>query len=272
MVHERLPDLNTSWASATGPTGAGNAHLNEIEAEIAADRAPIVDGSSLVVPTDCLYFDNAGVTVRVSVGPRGERITVSDDGNAPDRIVASGRRVVAIERTAGRIARKHGLAASGGVLVSSPLEVADVAAYIGIVANASRELADALREMSLPRVSRDLTAEMIERLDGWFPGIATRRNAEVPGTSHKLHRFDLEATIDHDEILLIDEIRPKRVNTILAAGFDVGRRSDLNFSLWAVYDPADAAGIGAPNFSLLGSVVRTVSIDEVSASMLRRIA
>jgi len=109
---------------------------------------------------------------------------------------------------------------------------------------------------------------MIRNLDGWFPGIATRRNAEFRGSSNKVYRFDLEAVLEDGTVMLLDEVKPKRVNNILAANFDVGRREDERFSTWAVFDPAIANDIGAPSLSLLGSVVKTVSIDDINAAMI----
>lgn len=235
---------------------------------VAAERAPVRAGDDYVFATDCLYFDASTVAIRITISPRGERITVSDDGNAIDRVIAMERRVPGYEKTARAVATRNGIQANAGVLFANPSCIEEIAVYISIVANASKELADRLKDVSIARSYRDLTNEMIGRLDNWFPGIATRRNANVLGVSNKVHSFDLEAVFDNQKTILIDEIRPRNVNAILAASFDVGRRSDIDLSMWAVYDPAIANDIGGPNLTLLASVAKTVSIDDLTPDLL----
>lgn len=272
MVFNRMQGSHPGSYNAVRPAKSDNIAMNLVLDNLVEERAAIFDGGDLILATDCLYFDATSVAVRISISPRGERIAVSDEGNAVDRVVASGRKAHAFDRTAKAVAKRHGLASSNGVLIAYPDSADEVSAYVALVANASVELAMRLREVSLPRDHRDITAEMIERLDSWFPGIATRKKAEISGSSNKVHTFDLEATMGDGKIILLDEIRPKRVNTILAAGFDVGRRQDVNLSIWAIYDPAMIEAIGSPNLSLLSSVTRTVAIDRVSKDLLAKAA
>ncbi|MCP1274635.1 hypothetical protein NKW43_13250 [Gluconobacter albidus] len=270
MVFNRMqgsrPGSDSSFRFAQGD----NPIMSTILETVAAERAPVRAGDDYVFATDCLYFDASSVAIRVAVSPRGERLTVSDDGNAIDRVIAMERRVPGYERTAKAVAARNGIQANAGVLFANPSCAEEIAVYISIVANASKELADRLKDASIARSYRDLTNEMIGRLDNWFPGIATRRNANILGVSNKVHSFDLEAILENQKTILIDEIRPRNVNTILAASFDVGRRSDIDLSMWAVYDPAIANDIGGPNLTLLASVARTISIDELTPDLLLR--
>lgn len=268
MVYHRMPGHSPGPHGDIRTSSARQTIITNVKNEILADRLLSASGDSMSVVTDCLYYDFSSVSVRIIIGPQGDRISVTDDGNALDRLVAEGKRPHSAARLASGIAKKYGLTSCDGVILSPEISISDIPAFIALVSNASSELALSLTNHAEPRVYRDITKEFIERLDVWFPGISTKKNAGFLGASNKVHTFDIEAVYQNKTPLLIDEVRPRKVNSIVSANFDVSRREDINISRWAIYDPAMEKDIGAENLSLLASITHVVAIDAINRNMI----
>lgn len=268
MVYHRMLGSSPGTHGEIRSSSTRQAIIEKVKKEINADRELLVRGDIISVVTDCLYYDFSSVSVRIIIGPKGDRILVTDDGNALDRIVSEGKRPYSGARLASAVAKRYGLTSRDGILLSPEISVSEIPSFVALVSNASSELALSLTNYAEPRVYRDIAKEFIDRLDDWFPGISTKKNANFLGASKKVHTFDIEAVYKDKTPLLIDEVRPRKVNSIVSANFDLSRREDINVSRWAIYDPAITKDIGPENLSLLASITHVVEIDAINKNML----
>jgi hypothetical protein len=227
----------------------------------------------VLVTTDCLYPDGTAVVVVVSGGERGETLIVHDDGGATDALVSAGRASVRASGIMRMIAQRFDLRVSEGAITSAPSPIADVAALIPLVANASQEAARRLLEASVPLRRRDVPGEAVRALQAWRPDIEIHREHAVLGASSRTHRFDLFAPLPGGAALLIDAVTPDAasVNAAVVANFDVGRRRDARFARAIVFDPDMIEKFGPGNLALLGEAALTIPI-EVLASKLPELA
>ena len=238
------------------PAGAHDAAVELVSRALGAWRRISLTERGIMVTTDCLYSDGTSVVVAVVGARHGETVVVHDDGGAEDRLAASGRRLEAAAKILARVARKWRLKLEGFRLTAGHVSVEDLPALVPIVANASREAAEALLGASAPRVRRDLVGEVIETLHRRMPDRHLSLNYEVGGESRRPYHFDVAVSVREGVTLLVETVSPnaRSVNEMVAANVDIGRRHDHKFSRIMVYDPEQQERFKSGSLSLLASV------------------
>ncbi|NBC33648.1 MAG: hypothetical protein GVY13_13320 [Alphaproteobacteria bacterium] len=109
------------------------------------------DGSVRLV-TQCFYPSKEAVCLRITGGV--DTFVVSDEGGALDDAETAGLPTAPVVKTIARMARRSGLDAESGVILSPLVQVADLPAAILLVANASKEVAHASLERWKPTETR----------------------------------------------------------------------------------------------------------------------
>jgi len=207
-------------------------------------RSTEIDGY-IAVPTHCLYPSNKAVTVYVTGGPTGSR--VSDEGGALDELSAHGRSISDPDRFLARFCRVGGLLASGGKISSIPVPMEGLAAAVVLVANASSAAARWGLDHSPALRRRDLRQEVYAVLTRHFPKEKIASQARLTGKSSRQYHFDHVVQFD-DRKLIVDSVLPdaNSVNSRAIAHFDVSQMEDLRLIQRIVYDdeePWDAADL-----------------------------
>ncbi len=227
---------------------------------LGAWRRIALTSRGILVTTDCLYPDGTSIVVAVVGGRQGETIVVHDDGGAEDRLAASGRHLKGATKILGRIAHKWRLKVEDFRLTTLPVSADDLPIMLPIVANASREAAEALLLASSPRARRDLVGEVIATLHRKMPDRYLNLNYGVGGASHRHYQFDVAVQLRQDVTLLVETVSPtaRSVNEMVAANLDIGRLPNSHFRPIMVYDPEQQDRFRTGSLSLLASVGPTV--------------
>lgn len=162
-----------------------------------------VDGGTLVT-TQCLYPGGDGVSVVVSQGAGGYR--VSDDGAGWQALLAAGMEVSPSThgKRARLIAEMMGVDFRGS-FIADEIAVSQLGAAIVIVANASqRWVTDVLSERQR-RVERDLRRLVSEQLARLFPKDRVRNQAPLSGATSKTYEFANIVTLPN-RLLIVEPV------------------------------------------------------------------
>ena len=223
--------------------------LAAIESAMASWPKPRIDGTTVVVPTHCLYPTNHIVNVYIEEAER--EFTVHDNGEALDQLRAMGGHEPAPGYLIRAAVRRDGLSVSEGYRIFAPnVRIDGLAGAVALVANAARDAADLLIAHHRPLPRRPLSQELEAILDVQFPSL-WRKEEAIVGQSNKHHRFDYTIAVDHNRKILLDIAKPdaSSINAAVVANLDVRTAHPNAFIQRIVYDDADSWS--AENLSLL---------------------
>lgn len=209
--------------------------LANIEAALAGWPRPRFEGTSIIVPTTCLYPSNGIVNVYVE---GGDSEFLAHDGRAAigELHAAIGMEPVPNSFIYG-VAKRRGVAvAKDGALFVKKLDVKALAGAVALVANASREVAAHLIEHYRPPRRRPLSEQVEAILNARFPS-QWRKEEGIIGRSAKRHHFDYVVQRDRQPVL-IDLVRPdaSSVNAAVVAHLDVEQGQPNAFVHRVIYD------------------------------------
>lgn len=218
-----------------------------------------LDGG-VMVSTDCLYPSMSSVVVFVEGGK--ENFIVHDGLGAIREAAASNVRFERADRIIRPIVAGFGLSVSqNGTITSRNAPETDIGALVLMVANASRDAANALLARYKPVVSRSAKEVVRDILHKRFSEPRIHHRVSVDGES-KRHLFDYAVDLENGTRLLLDIVSPdaSSVNSAVVASFDIAKRSagDQKVISRIVYD--DAQNWNPQDLALLGAVGRPVKL------------
>jgi len=268
MVSGGMQDSRSGDSAFRRPE-ANDALVKLATQELAQWRRLTQTSRGVLVTTDCLYLDGTSVVVAVDGGPRAETVVVHDDAGADDRLAAGGRVTDKASSVLRRIAKRYGLQSDGNSITSAPSPPSHISMLVPLVANASKEAAEALWSASVPRLKRDLVGEVAQVLSATFPEQHVFKRRSVQGASTRAYEFDMYVELRGDRVVLVDAITPssRSINSAFVSNVDVGRRGDKKFLSYVVYTNDDKARIGAGSLSLLASVATPVEFKSLEGTL-----
>ena len=224
-------------------------------------------GERIAVPTQCLYPSNASVTVYLTGGPQGAR--VSDEGGAIDELSAHGRSPGNPDRYLRRFCNRAALMSERGKIYSPVVPLSGLAAAITLVANTSAAAAHwGIEHLKFPR-RRDLRKELYEVLRLRFPEDRIEGGRRLTGKSTRQYRFDQVVRLNGERLLVIDSVLPdaNSINSHTVAHLDIRQNDDPNVLQRLVYD--DEEHWNAADLNLLQMAATLVPFSNVGSSLDR---
>lgn len=190
----------------------------------------------LAVPTHCLYPSNTSVTVYVTGGPHGAR--VSDDGGAIDELSHHGCLLSDPDKYLRRFCRRAGLNSQHGRIYSSVVPADGLVAAVALVANTSSTAAHWGIDRITTRRLRDLRKELYAVLKQRFPEERILLEGRLTGKSNRQYHFDHVITLNRDRRLVVDSVLPdaNSINSRAIAHLDLAQKEDPNITQRMVYD------------------------------------
>lgn len=195
--------------------------------------------NGVFVTTDCLYPGNS--TVTVSVRGAGATYRVSDDGAALHEAMAAGAADAKANAVETRAILAQGLEINQGAITSPEITLSAVPAAILLVANASKELADAIfLRWRLPRKG-DFRRLVRDLLQAEFT--STRVISETfIGRSNKRHKFENVVRLRSGKRLALEPVLndPNSINSRVVASLDVSACGYEDLLQRLVYDDRES--------------------------------
>jgi hypothetical protein len=199
-------------------------------------------GNVVLVTTDVLLPNGSQVTVVVEGGASGERITVSDAGAALISVAEAGLALDAAANAAmRRLAARLGLALEAGNLRSEPVQPADAAYAVTLVANGAREIAKAAFDAGRRKERRRFRERVEQALSNIFATSIIQKGARLNGYSEDSLRFDYLVTMSNRVRLVIDAPIPdgSSIASVVLRQADIKAASVPGMHQAIVYDEAD---------------------------------
>jgi hypothetical protein len=243
--------------------------LDAVRSALLGWPAPVASGSTVIVPTHCLYPSNGIVNVYVEGGR--ELFLVHDDGGAFDQLHSVGGYEAAPMSIIRNAVRRKGLGVSDSrAIFAKDIPLDGLAGAIALVANGSQDAAHHLVNRLRPLARRTLTEEVETILDLKFPSRWKREEAHV-GASNKQHRFDYAVSLKNDVKLLMDIVKPEAssINAAVVAHLDVRNAHPTGLVHRVIYDDRD--NWSSENLSLLGVGATPIPVS-VANQVLERLA
>lgn len=201
---------------------------------------PRLEGSTVIVPTHCLYPTNH--VIHVYVEPGEHEFLVHDNGNALDQLRAMGGHESTPAYLIRSAVRRDGLQLSQANHIYAPhVRFEGLEAAISLVANAARDAADYLIANHRPHPRRPLGEELEAILNIRFPSL-WRKEEVIVGQSNKQHGFDYIVAMSNDKRLLIETVKPdaSSINAAVVAHLDVRNSNPTGFIQRIVYNDGDS--------------------------------
>lgn len=220
-----------------------------------------MDGHSLRVVTQCLYPSNSAVEVIIE--PRGENFIVRDDAGARRAVFAAGARAFGSDRQLAAHVKRVGLKVERGQIFSPPVPAVGLPGAVMLVANASRDAAEAALHGIGRRSSqefRDALAMLIQRQFG----DSARAGVEIVGKSTASHRFGHVVQLAEGRRLLVDAVTndPSSINARVISHWDVAQKNDPTLAQLIVFDQDHAWKSGDLSLLQMGAPIAPLSIAE----------
>jgi hypothetical protein len=164
---------------------------------------------------------------------------VSDGGAAFDEALASGVEMPAFNLNVRRAIRAKGLSFIDGRIESPKVGVDGLFTASVVVANAARDIAEALlalgdtgSDQSLERRTREL---LVSKFHSWV----LSKPVTVNGASERSHKFENALDLPDGRRLLVDVVRHQgnSINATVVANLDVRRLDDPSIIQRIVFDP-----------------------------------
>ena len=218
------------------------------------------------VTTHCLYPSNEAVTVYVTGGPEGAR--VSDEGGAIDVLSEHNRPVPNANRYLRRFC-SAGLHVVEGKLSTTPVPTAQLTAAIMLVANASASAAHWGIEHLKGQQRRNIREELHSALKMRFPKERVQQDRYLVGNSNRRYRFDNVVSLKDDRLLVMDGVLrdPNSINSHTVAHIDLRETHDENIIQRIVYDEEEKWD--AAELNLLQMAATLVPLAQLGESLSR---
>ncbi|WP_374599201.1 hypothetical protein [Sphingosinicella sp.] len=183
-----------------------------------------------------------GSLLKLKIRPAGNQMwVVSDGGAALDEAVASGISKPAFNLNVRRAIRLKGLSFVEGRIESPRIELSSLFAATVVVANASRDVAEALLMVGSDASERNLSRRTREILVAKFPNWVSAKPVSISGASDRLHKFDNTLDLPDGRRLLVDVVKHQgnSINSAIVANLDVRRLQNPRFVQRIVFDPEE---------------------------------
>lgn len=213
-----------------------------------------------------------GSLLKLRIRPAGEQMwIVSDGGAALDEAVASGISHPAFTLNVRRAIRSKGLSFVDGRIESPKIDLSSLFVATVVVANATRDVAEALlmvgsdtTELTLSRRTREL---LVSKFHSWVVAKAVT----LSGASERLHKFDNALDLPDGRRVLIDIVKHQgnSINSTVVANLDVRRLENPHLIQRIVFDPE--ANWKPEEIALLGVGATPVALPSL-ADAINRIA
>ena len=215
------------------------------------------EDGQIIVPTHCLYPSNAVVSVHV-VGAVGGAFLVTDGWGAYEEACSAGSRfepegVASIARYA---VGQYGVAIDKtGLIKAERVRADELMATITLVANGSKDAANAVISRFRPRLRRNLKAELTQLLELFFPNRHVKEPLVVVGASNKPHKFDVAVRLPGDRRLLLSAVahEASSINSVLVSHLDVRNAKSADYEQRIVYDDEDRWNAADLNLLRIGA-------------------
>ena len=239
--------------------------LTEISARMsdAYRYFPIENGVRL--NTHCLYPNNGNV--QVVVYGAGSSFFVTDEGGAIREAETAGAEIKHPDLKFSKLLAKQGLGIKNGAIISPSVGLENIAAAIAIVANASKEVSEALfdswklaRARNIKDLVKNLLRHELQR---------ETKEEKIPGKSNKPHSFENVIEFMNGSKLLVDAVirDPSSINARFVANLDVRSKQYPQIGQRIIYDDSD--DWQAADLSLLSDTGVQVIAFSKSESALR---
>lgn len=210
--------------------------LDSISKSLAAFYCAEPARDAVVVNTHCMYPSNT--FVRVLVRGTESSCVVSDDWGAVREFADTGAESGRLEKMVASHAKKMGLKSDGGNIHSGAIRASDVAGAVGLVANASKEIARILLNTlrpARPEFKESLRTMLNDRFNG-----AVRHNVSFVGHSNKTHVFENVIMLPKARLIVDPVIHDHAsINSRLVANLDVQRAGLEGVEQRLIYDDSD---------------------------------
>lgn len=187
--------------------------------------------------THCLYPGNGNV--QIVVFGAGSSYFVTDDGGAIREAEAAGAEIKHPDMKFSKALAKQGLGMKNGAIISPAVGLDNIAAAITIVANASKEVSEALFDswkLARARNIKDMVKNMLHQE-------LQRETTEekIPGKSNKPHSFENVIDFMNGSKLLVDAVirDPSSINARFVANLDVRSKQYPQITQRIIYDDND---------------------------------
>jgi hypothetical protein len=226
-------------------------------------------GSSVLVPTHCLYPSGGVVSVRVDGGV--DTFGISDGAGAVEVLEgAGGHDMPNISRIVRSLAKRNNLLVDRqGAVYSPPVKKEDLVTTIVVVANASKQIAEHLLQHYRPHLDRNFRTQLDHFLKRRF---GEKISSPVLAGARKPHRIDYLIPLGDNRRLALDAVVPdaSSINSAIVAHIDlrdakiVGLEQRLVFDDSAPWKAADLnllrVGAAPVAFSRLPEIIGSLAI------------
>lgn len=205
--------------------------------------------NGVLVNTDCMYPGNG--IVQVSVMGAGSSFFVTDRGGAIRVAEMAGAEITHHGRAYVKHVKMQGLEIAHGTIRSPNIGIDEVPAAILLVANASKEFADALFDGYRLAKSRSFKELVRAMLKAEFADRDVKEDIVI-GSSQKAHTFENVVTFLNGSKLIVDPVLndANSINSRLVANLDIKHTNNPHLIQRIVYD--DDRAWQASDLNLLG--------------------
>lgn len=183
----------------------------------------------------------SGSILNLHIRPLASRWIVSDGGSAVEEAASAGIEKPNLGLNVRRALRSRGLTMREGRIEAPavPLEQLQMAAVA--VANASKEIAEALIYIGRDERERSLDFRARQILVGRFHTWVSAHPVMIRGKSDKEHKFDTSLLLPDGRKVLIDTVNhhTNAINSAVVANLDVKRLGDKSLVQRIVFDPQE---------------------------------
>lgn len=182
-----------------------------------------------------------GSLIKVRVRQINDQWVVSDDGAALDEARSAGIMSPAFGLNVRRAIRSKGLEFNDGQIQSPRIALDSLHNAVIVVANACRDVADALiivggrkDDETLEKRARRI---LVHRFHSWVSSEA----AYIDGASERTHKFDNVIALPDGRKVLVDVVKHQgnSINSAVVANLDVARLNNPKLIQRIVFDPAE---------------------------------
>ena len=198
------------------------------------------EGDGFVITTHCQLPNGSLIKVRIRPAG-GDHWIVSDGGAALDEAVASGIEAPAFNLNIRRAIRSKGLSFVDGRLETPRIKVESLFNAVVVIANASRDIAEALlmigADFSEQRLGRRAREILISRFHTWV----LSKPVTISGASERVHRFETALKLPDGRRILIDTVKHQgnSINSAVVSNLDIRRLEDPKIVQRIVFDPGE---------------------------------
>ncbi|MGD9472709.1 MAG: hypothetical protein AB7G24_07680 [Novosphingobium sp.] len=195
-------------------------------------------GDEYLFTTHCQLPNGSLIKLRIRSAGENQWI-VSDGGAALDEAIASGISHPAFTLNVRRVIRSKGLIFNDGRIESPKIGLESLFSATVVVANAARDVADALLLVGSDATERSLSLRTREVLVSKFHSWVVAKPVTLSGASERLHKFDNALDLPDGRRVLIDIVKHQgnSINSTVVANLDVRRLQDPHLIQRIVFDP-----------------------------------